>query len=54
VAEWAKRLEDRPGLRKVNDLATSLFKEGLVKQKEADADSLDRFFGRGKYVTAGR
>ena len=52
VAEWAKRLEARPGLQKVNDLATSLFKEGLVKQKEADADSLDRFFGRGRYVTA--
>ena len=54
VADWAKRLEARPGLQRVNELATSLFKEGLVKQKEADADSLDRFFGRGKYVTAGK
>lgn len=52
VADWVKRLEERPGLKKVNDLATSLFKEGLAKQKEADADSLDRFFGRGRYVTA--
>jgi len=54
VAEWVKRLEARPGLQRVNDLATTLFKEGLVKQKQADADSLDRFFGRGKYVTAGK
>ena len=54
VADWVKRLAARPGLQRVNDLATTLFKEGLVKQKEADADSLDRFFGRGKYVTAGK
>ena len=54
VADWVRRLEERPGLGKVNDLAKDLFKAGIVAQKEADADSLDRFFGRGKYVTAGK
>lgn len=50
VAAWAQRIEARPGLQKVNDLATRLFKDGLAAQKEADADSLDRFFGRGRYA----
>ena len=53
VTAWMARLEERPGLQRVNTLAKDLFKSGQVDMKKADADSLDRFFGRGRYFTAG-
>jgi GST-like protein len=52
VLKWMARLEERPGLQKVAPLNKEMFKAGRAYQETADADSLDRFFGRGRYSTA--
>jgi len=53
VIEWLARVEERPGVRQVQALNKEMFLAGREHQKVADADSIDRFFGRGRYFNVG-
>jgi GSH-dependent disulfide-bond oxidoreductase len=52
LSRWIAAIDHRPAYRRIHDLFSQLFKEGLQEQRTADPDDLDRFFGRGPYFRA--
>ena len=52
LSRWIAAIEHRPAYRRVHEFFSQLFKTTLQTQRGADGDSLDRFFGRGRYFRA--
>jgi GST-like protein len=52
VAEWTSRLEARPGVAAVAGAIRDLLRAGRDATAQAKPHSMDRFYGRGRYLTA--
>ncbi len=50
VSKWIAAIEARPGQQAIAELGKQLYKSDLAAQKEAAPDSVDRFYGRGRWV----
>jgi GST-like protein len=50
LARWIAAVEARPASLKTNEFYSRLFKEGLRDKDSSDPRSLDRFFGRKKFL----
>jgi len=52
LGKWFERIGRRPAVQRVAKVNYEMFKANREHLKHADSDSMDRFFGRGRYSTA--